>query len=87
MISNKLLKFGSKFSDRLDASLIDGAMNYISHGENRLAFEIMCDNLCEYEIRIRREEYEEAIELGSQLGVDTNTPPFRYLRDLLLIKN
>lgn len=48
MISNKLLKFGSKFSDRLDASLIDGAMNYISHGENRLAFEIMCDHLYEY---------------------------------------
>ena len=82
MVATEILKFSKRFYDRLDPSLIEGAMDYIKHGEDNLAFEILCDHLFEHEIAISRREYEEAVELIFKLSVDINLPPFKYLREL-----
>lgn len=66
-----------KFSGRLENSLIDGALNYIDHGESALAFEILCDHLLEHDVDLDPNEYEEIMQLVSHFGFDPGRPPFR----------
>lgn len=84
MINKKLYDFGNKFSNRLENSLINGALNYISHGEVGLAFEILCDHLVEKSVRLSSEEYDEAMALISNLRLDPGRPPFVHLVDLII---
>ncbi|MGS0573946.1 MafI family immunity protein [Xanthomonas oryzae pv. oryzicola] len=82
MINQKIHDLGRKFSGRLENSLIDGALNYIDHGESALAFEILCDHLLEHDVDLDPNEYEEIMELVSHLGFDPGRPPFSHLADL-----
>ncbi|MDL5167484.1 MafI family immunity protein [Proteus faecis] len=45
------------FFDRLDAELLQDAINYIEYDEKGLAFETICDHISEYNIPITSEEY------------------------------
>ncbi|WP_080098461.1 MafI family immunity protein [Xanthomonas oryzae] len=82
MINKIIYDLGRKFSGRLENSLIDGALNYIDHGESALAFEIICDHLLEHNVDLDPNEHEEMMELVSHLGFDPRRPPFSHLADL-----
>ena len=62
--------------------MLQGALDYISYNEEILAFEILCDHLCEYDILIMDEEYVEAVKLASDMGLSLEEGPFKYLAGL-----
>ncbi|WP_110972931.1 MafI family immunity protein [Pseudomonas huaxiensis] len=82
MFADRIIKFGRKFEGRLDSDLLQGALDYVAYSEESLAFEILCDHICEYDISITGEEYKEAIQLVVDLGLNLNDGPFKHLLGL-----
>ncbi|WP_419340564.1 MafI family immunity protein [Achromobacter sp. PD1] len=82
MYLDRIIGFGNKFKGRISSFLLQGALDYISYNEESLAFEILCDHLCEYDILITDEEYVEAIKLASDLGLSLEEGPFKHLAGL-----
>ncbi|QZP25158.1 MafI family immunity protein [Pseudomonas mosselii] len=52
MYANRIVKFGERFQGRLDSTLLQGALDYVGYSEESLAFEILCDHVCEYDVSI-----------------------------------
>ncbi|EJX9818067.1 MafI family immunity protein, partial [Salmonella bongori] len=46
----KFKKFGEEFSNRLPEDELNYALGYIEFGEEPLAFETLCDYICENDI-------------------------------------
>jgi hypothetical protein len=82
MYSDRIIKFGNKFKGRISSLLLQGALDYISYNEEGLAFEILCDHLCEYDILITDEEYVEAIKLASEMGLSLEEGPVKHVAGL-----
>lgn len=82
MFADRILKFGEKFRGRIDSVLLQGALDYVKYNEESLAFEILCDHICEYDLSISSEEYEEARQLILDLGFDSTDAPFKHLKKL-----
>ncbi|MBD9476149.1 MafI family immunity protein [Achromobacter sp. ACM01] len=82
MYSDRIIKFGNRFKGRISSFLLQDALDYISYNEEGLAFEILCDHLCEYDILITDEEYVEAIKLASDMGLSLEEGPFKHLAGL-----
>lgn len=59
--------------------MLNGALDYIGHNEESLAFEILCDHIVEREIQLSPEEYSEAVEIGLGMGFNLSNAPFKYL--------
>jgi len=72
-IDKEIIKFGEGLKDRLDPSLIDFALDYISHSEVILAFETICDYIADYEIKIRKDEYQKIIDIVNNLGLEIDS--------------
>ncbi|WP_434526585.1 MafI family immunity protein [Photorhabdus asymbiotica] len=68
-INDKIRALGERLKDRLDPSLIDFALEYISYSENILAFETLCDHIADYDVAIEEEEYVQIITLAHELGL------------------
>ncbi|MFS2033516.1 MafI family immunity protein [Polaromonas sp. CT11-55] len=79
----ELRKLASLFEGRLSNSLLDFAIEYCDHGENCLALETLCDQLCEEDVALSELEYQELLRLGSLVGADLNAGRFKYLRTLV----
>lgn len=82
MFADRIIKFGEKFEGRLNSDLLQGALDYVAHSEESLAFEILCDHICEYDISITDEEYREAVLLILDMGLDLDEGPFKHLLGL-----
>ncbi|MBD9380758.1 hypothetical protein DXK93_02340 [Achromobacter sp. K91] len=82
MYSDRIIKFGNRFKGRISSFLLQDTLDYISYNEEGLAFEILCDHLCEYDILITDEEYVEAIKLASDMGLSLEEGPFKHLAGL-----
>ncbi|WP_327438439.1 MafI family immunity protein [Pseudomonas donghuensis] len=82
MFADRIIKFGRKFEGRLDSGLLQGALDYVAYNEESLAFEILCDHICEYNISITDEEYKEAVRLILDIGLDLDEGPFKHLLGL-----
>ncbi|SEI65829.1 MULTISPECIES: MafI family immunity protein [unclassified Pseudomonas] len=82
MFADRIIMFGKRFEGRLDPVLLSGALDYIVYNEESLAFEVLCDHICEYDILITSEEYDEAIRLVEDIGFDLREGPFKYLLSL-----
>lgn len=54
----ELKEFGENFHDRLSEDELNYALSYIDFGEEPLAFEILCDYICENGLVITKSEYE-----------------------------
>jgi len=78
-LDEKIKYFGSLFKNRLDNELLQDAMNYVDHGERRLAFETVCDHLSEYEVPINKGEYDLAILICNELKMDADDISLRHL--------
>ena len=79
MYADRILKLGEKFKGRLEDLLLQGALGYIDYSEESLAFEILCDHICEYDIAISDDEYNEVIQLAVDMGFDVGDGPFKHL--------
>ena len=75
-ISERIRTFGNRFRERVDQGLLDAALEWLDHGENGLAFELVCDLLAEYYISITRDEYDEMIRLAIDMGYNMEEDPF-----------
>lgn len=74
---------GSFLEGRLEPALIEGALDYIHHNEEPLAFEILCDHISEYDISITLREYELITSLVECMKLDINAAPFKHLKRLV----
>ncbi|MFP1734856.1 MafI family immunity protein [Lonsdalea quercina] len=84
MFGNRISQLGKKIEDRLDPSLVAGALDYIQYNEEPLAFEILCDHISEYDVSITLEEYEKMVHLIKDMNLDINEAPFKYLKQLVI---
>lgn len=82
MFADRIIKFGKKFEGRLNSDLLQGALDYVVYSEEGLAFEILCDHICEYDVSISDEEYREAVLLVLDMGLDLGEGPFKHLLGL-----
>lgn len=84
MSGNRIYHLGKVLEKRLEAHLIQGALDYIQFNEEPLAFEILCDHISEYDIEITAEEYDEICDLARDMKLDISEAPFKYLKQLVL---
>ncbi|TSD76841.1 MafI family immunity protein [Pseudomonas sp. KBS0710] len=82
MFADRIIRFGKKFEGRLNSDLLQCALDYVAYSEENLAFEILCDHICEYDISITDEEYREAVLLILDMGLDLDEGPFKHLLGL-----
>lgn len=82
MYADRILKFGRNFLGRLEFKFLQGALDYLTYNEESLALEILCDHICEHNIKISDSEYKYAIRLAVDMGFDINSPPFKHLSSL-----
>ncbi|PYB79910.1 MafI family immunity protein [Pseudomonas soli] len=82
MFADRIIKFGKKFEGRLNSDLLQGVLDYVAYSEEGLAFEILCDHICEYDVSISDEEYREAVLLVLDMGLDLGKGPFKHLLGL-----
>jgi len=82
MFADRIIRFGGEFEGRLNSDLLQGALDYVAYSEESLAFEILCDHICEYDISITDEEYREAVLLVLDMGLDLDEGPFKHLLGL-----
>lgn len=52
------------------------------YNEEDLVFEILCDHICEYDVSIADEEYNEVARLILDVGLDLYEGLFKYLLGL-----
>lgn len=83
MQSANLVVFCENFRGRLETVCIEGVLSYIAHGEEPLAFELLCDYIAEFDVKISPEEYREATELAASLGMTPERSAFRHLKELV----
>ena len=86
MYADRIINFGEKFRDRLEASLLNAALAYVRHNEEMLSLEILCDHLVEYHCPISSEEYLELESLTHEMGICLDRPPFKYLRSNIVCR-
>lgn len=82
MYYDRILKFGERFRERLSPVLVQGALDYVEFGGEGLAFEILCDHLCELDVSITEDEYHEAVKLALDMGFGLDVGPFMHLKHL-----
>ena len=58
-LDKRIMKLGKSLEGRLDARLIESALDYIHHAERLLAFEILCTYVEDFDIRLTKQESQE----------------------------
>lgn len=84
MYADRIIRFAKRFEERLAPTLLQGALDYVGYNEEKLAFEILCDHICEYDVPITREEYSEFSQLAVDMGFCLGDGPFRHLKSLMV---
>ncbi|WP_395026501.1 MafI family immunity protein [Comamonas odontotermitis] len=81
----EILQLANLFSGKLSGFLIDAVKEYVDHGENKLALEMLCDFLADNNVILNEFEYQEIIRLGVLLNLNVNDMRFAYLKTLILL--
>lgn len=58
-LDKRMMKFGKSLEGRLDARLIESALDYIHYSERFLAFDILCTYIEDFDIRLTEQESRE----------------------------
>lgn len=66
----------------MDSDLLQWALGYVAYNEESLAFEVLCDHICEYDISTTDEECNKAVRLILDIGLDLDDGPFKHLLGL-----
>ncbi|MFT7387757.1 MAG: hypothetical protein ACI8VC_001000 [Candidatus Endobugula sp.] len=80
-VSERILKLGFLFSERLDNESLSFAMDYVNRGENALALDTLLEHLYENDVKITSTEFEEAILLSAGFNVDR--ADLNHLKELI----
>ncbi|WP_239353038.1 MafI family immunity protein [Snodgrassella communis] len=76
LVNDRIRDLGNSLKDRLDPELIDYDLDYINHSENVLAFEMLCDHIADYDVKISNNEYKKILEIVDVLNLNLDN---RYL--------
>ena len=79
----ELRQLANVFVGKLDEFHIDAVKEYVDHGENPLALEMLCDFLVDQDVVLSTHEYQEITRLGALLKLDLNAGRFTYLQTLM----
>lgn len=76
LVNDRIRDLGNSLKDRLDPELVDYDLDYINHSENILAFEMLCDHIADYDVKISNNEYKKILEIVDLLNLNLDN---RYL--------
>lgn len=76
LVNDRIRDLGNSLKDRLDPELVDYDLDYINHSENVLAFEMLCDHIADYDVKINNNEYKKILEIVDLLNLNLDN---RYL--------
>lgn len=82
-IEQDVLNFGNMFRGRIDDLKLNAALEYVGFNECALAFETVCDYICEENVAIGQTEYQKILDLGSLLKIEWHHGQLKCLRALL----
>ncbi|PWB19089.1 MafI family immunity protein [Comamonas sp. JNW] len=68
------------FSEKLPDFRIETVKDYVSHGENMLALELLCDFFVDHDVNLSESEYQQVVRVGNLLKMDFSGTRFDYLR-------
>ena len=78
-----LRRLVNMFAGKLNEFHIDAVKEYVDHGENTLALEMLCDFLGDHGVVLSTFECQEITRLGVLLNLDINDARFTYLQTLM----
>jgi hypothetical protein len=71
-LRSEILAVGAGLKDRLDAAVIDDALEYLDFNEYPSAVEVLCQQLYEYDVPLKRDEYNNLSRFIRKLNVNTD---------------
>ncbi|MBX9652684.1 MafI family immunity protein [bacterium] len=69
-INSRILELIALFELQLPYEHIEGMRDFLKHGEYGIAFEILCENLFEYDVSVDQKYIELIDQLGTTMGID-----------------
>ncbi|HFB7543704.1 TPA: MafI family immunity protein [Neisseria gonorrhoeae] len=72
-LDKRMMKFGKSLEGRLDARLIESALNYIHYSERFLAFDILCTYIEDFDIRLTEQESREISFINKEFEIESTS--------------
>ena len=72
-LDERIKNLGKSLEDRIDANLIDAALEYITFSERLLAFEPLCDYIEDFNIQLTEKESQEISFINKEFGIESTT--------------
>lgn len=81
-IEKKIRLLAQSISGKVEQWKIDFAIEYIDHGESRIAFETLCEYICEVDANINLEDFKTILSI-SYSGIELDPLLLIYLAKLV----
>ncbi|HEZ8863603.1 TPA: MafI family immunity protein [Neisseria gonorrhoeae] len=72
-LDKRMMKFGKSLEGRLDARLIESALDYIHYSEHFLAFDILCTYIEDFDIRLTEQESREISFINKEFEIESTS--------------
>ncbi|HFA2800678.1 TPA: MafI family immunity protein [Neisseria gonorrhoeae] len=72
-LDKRMMKFGKSLEGRLDARLIESALDYIHYSERFLAFDILCTYVEDFDIRLTEQESREISFINKEFEIESTS--------------
>ncbi|HEZ3054363.1 TPA: MafI family immunity protein [Neisseria meningitidis] len=72
-LEKRMMKFGKSLEGRLDARLIESALDYIHYSERFLAFEILCTYIEDFDVRLTEQESREISFINKEFEIESTS--------------
>jgi hypothetical protein len=71
-LRSEILAVGAGLKDRLDAAIVDDALEYLDFNEYDLAVLVLCQQLNEFNVPLKQDEFNNLARFIRKLNVDTD---------------
>ncbi|MHB8955801.1 MAG: MafI family immunity protein [Pirellulaceae bacterium] len=82
-LAEKIKQLSSLFTNRLERQILADAIEYAEFSECKLAVEMLCDQLFEYDVPISVAEFKQIRDVADESGADSER--VESLRSLVLL--
>lgn len=72
-LDKQMMKFGKSLEGKLDARLIESALDYIHYSERFLAFEILCTYIEDFDVRLTEQESREISFINKEFEIESTS--------------
>lgn len=72
-LDKRMMKLGKSLEGRLDASLIESALDYIHYSERFLAFEILCTYIEDFDVQLTEQESREISLINKEFEIESTS--------------